>query len=120
MDGLPILQENPRNYGSCTLPLPPLPLLLNLVACGPQLPPESANSHWLGEHGRCKKALQSWGVPNAPFLIDSGDASKREAGGQALPSTIVFNSIGVLRWVAPIDASAEDIAAAAKEARSLR
>ena len=64
-----------------------------------------------------RRALASWGVGGAPFLVDSGDASKREAGVRALPSTLVLDAKGVVRWVAPPDATAADVVAAASAAR---
>lgn len=64
-----------------------------------------------------RRALASWGVGGAPFLVDSGDASKREAGVRALPTTLVLDAKGVVRWVAPADATAADVVAAVGAAR---
>lgn len=63
-----------------------------------------------------RKALAGWGVPNAPFLVDSGDASRREVGVRALPTTIVLDGRGIVRWVAPADASTAQTVAAARAA----
>lgn len=60
------------------------------------------------------RALASWGAGAAPFLVDRGDASAQSAGVSALPATIVLDGQGVLRWSAPFDASADDVAAAAR------
>lgn len=57
-------------------------------------------------------ALQKWGVKGASFLVDKNDASRRDLGVHALPSTIVVDDKGVVRWVAPQDASPADVLAA--------
>jgi len=54
--------------------------------------------------------LGSWGV-HRPFLIDRGDASRSQAGVDHLPSTLVLEQAGNVRWVAPPDASADDVLA---------
>jgi hypothetical protein len=64
-----------------------------------------------------RKALASWGVSGASFLVDTGDASKREAGVRSLPTTLVLDRKGVVRWSAPVEASAEDVVAAARAGR---
>lgn len=64
-----------------------------------------------------RRALASWGVGGAPFLVDSGDASKREAGVRDLPTALVLDARGAVRWSAPADASADDVVEAAKAAR---
>ncbi len=58
-----------------------------------------------------RRALASWGV-RAPFLKDSGGVSQREAGVDRLPATLVLDGDGVVRWVAPPQARAEDVVAA--------
>lgn len=64
-----------------------------------------------------RAALASWGVPGASFLVDSGDASKREAGVRDLPTTLVLDQAGTVRWSAPTDASADDVVRAAASTR---
>jgi|SRR6478736_1322469 len=59
-----------------------------------------------------RAALNSWGV-KAPFLIDRGDVLRREAGVNDLPATLVIDSRQHVRWVAPLNASASDVVAAA-------
>ena len=60
-----------------------------------------------------RAALNSWGV-KAPFLIDRGDVLRREAGVNELPATLVIDAQQHVRWVAPLNASASDVVAAAK------
>jgi hypothetical protein len=62
-----------------------------------------------------RAALTRWGVLNATFLVDSGDASKREAGVRALPTTLVLDKQGTLRWVASEDASVDQVVDAARD-----
>lgn len=64
-----------------------------------------------------RKALASWGVAGTSFLVDSGDASRREAGVRALPTTLVLDAKGVVRWSAPTEATAEDVVEAARAVR---
>jgi hypothetical protein len=59
-----------------------------------------------------RAALASWGV-NAPFLIDRGDVLRREAGIASLPATLVLDEREHVRWVAPSNASADDVVSAA-------
>jgi len=58
-----------------------------------------------------RAALTSWGV-SAPFLIDRGDVLRREAGVNSLPATLVLDEQQHVRWVAPPNASADDVVAA--------
>jgi thiol-disulfide isomerase/thioredoxin len=58
-----------------------------------------------------RRALASWGV-RAPLLKDSGGVSQRELGVDRLPATVVLDGNGVVRWVAPSKATAEDVVAA--------
>lgn len=60
-----------------------------------------------------QRALESWGV-HAPFLVDSGDTARREAGVTALPATLVLDAHGTLRWSAPAGTSARDVLAATR------
>jgi hypothetical protein len=62
-------------------------------------------------------ALASWGIPGATFLVDAGDASKREAGVRNLPATLVLDARGVVRWAASADSTADDVLAATRAAR---
>src|SRR6478609_8401653 len=64
-----------------------------------------------------RAALNSWGV-KAPFLIDRGDVLRREAGVNELPATLVIDAQQHVRWVAPLNASASDVVAAAKAHKS--
>jgi len=59
-----------------------------------------------------RAALSSWGVA-ASFLIDRGDVLRREAGVSSLPATLVIDEQQHVCWVAPPNASAEDVVAAA-------
>jgi len=59
-----------------------------------------------------RAALTSWGV-DAPFLIDRGDVLRREAGVNSLPATLVLDEQQRVRWVAPPNASPNDVVAAA-------
>ncbi|HEY0463751.1 MAG TPA: TlpA disulfide reductase family protein [Polyangiaceae bacterium] len=63
-----------------------------------------------------QSALSAWGVPGAPFLVDAGDASKREAGVRTLPTTLVLDAHGVVRWAASAESTADDVVAAARAA----
>ena len=58
-----------------------------------------------------KHALAAWGVI-APFLVDAEGTGQREAGVIALPTTVVLDAHGVMKWVAPASASAKDVVAA--------
>ncbi len=60
-----------------------------------------------------RTTLASWGVVS-PFLIDRGDLLRRECGVESLPSTLIMDDRGVVRWVAEVGASAADIAAAVR------
>ncbi len=64
-----------------------------------------------------RRALESWGVTGERFLVDNGDASKREAGVRSLPTTLVLDARAVVRWAAPPGATAEDVLRAARAAR---
>lgn len=60
-----------------------------------------------------ESTLGSWGVQR-PFLIDRGDASRSQAGVDHLPSTLVLEQTGDVRWVAPVEANADDVLAAVR------
>ena len=60
-----------------------------------------------------KRALASWGV-HAPFLVDRDGTGKREAGVMTLPTTLVLDAAGTLKWVAPPNTSADDVVAAVR------
>ena len=66
-----------------------------------------------------KTALHTWGA-DSPFLIDRGDVLRRELAIDKLPGTVVVDVAGKIRWVAPPDATAEDIVAAARSAAIAR
>lgn len=61
------------------------------------------------DHAR--EVLASWGVER-PFLVDREDVSRRSAGVTSLPSTLVLDDQGKLRWSAPAGATASDVTAA--------
>lgn len=62
-----------------------------------------------GESGAdAERALARWGVRSA-FLIDRGGVSLREAGVKDLPSTLIVDQGGRMRWRAPPGATAEDV-----------
>jgi hypothetical protein len=63
-----------------------------------------------------KKVLSSWGVTRS-FLIDRGDALRREVGIESLPGTVLLTSSGEVRWTAPPNAAAADVVAAARDLR---
>ncbi|HYQ43513.1 MAG TPA: TlpA disulfide reductase family protein [Polyangiaceae bacterium] len=58
-----------------------------------------------------RAALSRWGI-DAPFLVDRGDVMRREAGVAAVPETLLLDAHGVVRWVAPADATAEQVVSA--------
>jgi len=58
-----------------------------------------------------RAALSQWGI-NEPFLVDRGDVMRREAGVGAVPETLLLDAHGVVRWVAPADATAEQVVSA--------
>ena len=58
-----------------------------------------------------RNTLASWGV-KAHFLVDRGGVSQSQAGVRDLPSTIVIDAQGKLRWVAPKGASDADVVSA--------
>ncbi len=55
------------------------------------------------------QALASWGVTNAPFLVDHGDVSRASAAVRGLPATLILDRDGTLRWAAPPTATAEQV-----------
>lgn len=59
------------------------------------------------------RALASWGA-SAPFLVDRGGVLRRELAVDALPATVVVDQTGKVRWVAPVEATVEDVVAAAR------
>ena len=63
-----------------------------------------------------RTALASWGLPGAAFLVDAGDTSKREAGVRDLPTTLVLDAHGVVRWAASPGSTADDVLAATRAA----
>ncbi len=60
-----------------------------------------------------RRALASWGVV-APFLVDKDGTGKREAGVTNLPSTLVLDERGAVKWVAPAKVTADDVVAATR------
>ncbi|MBI4702509.1 MAG: TlpA family protein disulfide reductase [Deltaproteobacteria bacterium] len=60
-----------------------------------------------------RAALRSWGA-EAPFLLDRGEALRRECGVDALPASVVLDAQGVVRWIAPAGAGADRVVAAAR------
>lgn len=56
-----------------------------------------------------QKALASWGLQGATFLVDHGDVSRVSAGVTGLPATLVLDAKGTLRWAAPPTATAEQV-----------
>jgi len=63
-----------------------------------------------------RATLAQWGVVE-PFLVDRGDTLRRSAGVSALPTTLLLDARGVLRWVAPMDATAADVVMAVSTLR---
>jgi thiol-disulfide isomerase/thioredoxin len=60
-----------------------------------------------------EQKLASWGV-SSPFLIDRDGAGQRTVGITDLPTTIILDQVGALRWVAAQTATADDVVAAAR------
>ena len=60
-----------------------------------------------------ERALKKWGAPT-PFLVDRAGVSLREAGVKDLPSTLVLDAQGHVRWRAPIGANSDDVLAAVR------
>ncbi len=60
------------------------------------------------------KALGSWGVGGAPFLVDHGDVSRVSAGVTGLPATLVLDAQGTLKWSAPLSATADQVVSAVR------
>jgi hypothetical protein len=59
------------------------------------------------------QALERWGVAQA-FLVDRGDVLRRELAVASLPATVLLDTRGVVRWVAPESATPDDVVAAAQ------
>jgi hypothetical protein len=57
---------------------------------------------------QAQATLSSWGV-NTGFVLDPGGAAQREAGISAQPGTLIVEEQGTVRWVAPGDASSDDV-----------
>jgi len=64
---------------------------------------------------RAEHTLAEWGAPGERFLIDRNDISARTAGVVHLPTTQIYDSHQVLRWVAPTSANATDVVSATRE-----
>jgi hypothetical protein len=58
-----------------------------------------------------RRVLASWGV-DEPFLVSDSEAARSRAGVPGLPSTMVLDEHGTLRWVAPQQATASDVVGA--------
>ena len=52
--------------------------------------------------------LTNWGV-NTSFVLDPGGAAQREAGITAQPGTLIVEKGGTVRWIAPGDATTDDV-----------
>lgn len=63
-----------------------------------------------------RTALTSWGV-SLPFLVDRGAVLRRELAVETLPTTVVLDERGKVRWVAPANATVDDAMQAARAAR---
>ena len=61
---------------------------------------------------QAEATLSSWGVHDS-FLIDRGGVSESQAGVRALPTTLVVDRRGIVRWVAAENTSTDDVIAAA-------
>ena len=59
-----------------------------------------------------RKALEFWGVAGQRFLVDKDGTGMRDAGVRDLPSTVLLDEHGVLRWSAPPGATADEVVAA--------
>jgi hypothetical protein len=49
-----------------------------------------------------------------PFLVDRGDVLRRELAVASLPATVLLDTRGVVRSVAPVEATPDDVVAAAQ------
>lgn len=58
-----------------------------------------------------EKALASWGV-RAPFLVDHDGSMREKVGVARLPTTMIVDERGTLRWIAPEDATSDEVVAA--------
>ena len=62
---------------------------------------------------QAKGVLRSWGVYR-DFVVDRNGAVQKQLNLGKLPATVVVDRQGRLKWVAPGDATAEDVEAAAR------
>jgi cytochrome c biogenesis protein CcmG/thiol:disulfide interchange protein DsbE len=60
--------------------------------------------------------LARWGT-NVPFLVDRDGGLQRQFNIVALPATLILDDAGMVRWVAPAGATADEIARAAESVR---
>jgi hypothetical protein len=60
-----------------------------------------------------QQTLNAWGVQRE-FAIDRNNLSRSAAGVRELPTTLVVDEQGSVQWVAPQNAKAEDVVAAAR------
>jgi thiol-disulfide isomerase/thioredoxin len=60
-----------------------------------------------------RRALASWGA-DSPFLVDRGDTSKVEAGVTALPTTLVLDAGGRVRFRSTPSSTLDDVTAATR------
>jgi hypothetical protein len=59
------------------------------------------------------RALSQWGAEGAAFVVDRGGALRRTLAIDTLPGAAVVDRAGKVRWVAPTNASVDDLVAAA-------
>jgi predicted transcriptional regulator len=62
---------------------------------------------------QAKGVLRSWGVYR-DFVVDRNGAVQKQLNLGKLPATVVVDRQARLKWVAPGDATAEDVEAAAR------
>lgn len=60
---------------------------------------------------QAKNQLSDWGVSSS-FVVDPGAVAQREAGILELPGTLIVDEQGIVRWVAPAEATSDDVLAA--------
>jgi hypothetical protein len=64
--------------------------------------------------GQAEQTLVAWGAANMPFLVDRDGAIQLELELHQLPASIVADSSGTVRWVAPPGAGPLDVESAAR------
>lgn len=61
-----------------------------------------------------KATLRDWSVVST-FVIDQGGGAQQQSGVTAQPATLVVDQRGTVQWVAPADATVDDLLSAIPE-----